>query len=98
MDSLENLPIDRSRNTSEEEMVTLKKYSKPKSKSSGGERSTWNELKVILLSTILFLLMSTEFFDKFISFIPYTDTQYIKIGIKGLVFAVALFAVFVMTS
>ena len=96
MDSLDNLPIDKTKRISEEEADVLRKYNKPRSNESS--KSMLGELKVILLATVLFLLMSTEFFDKRVNFLPYTDSIYVKIGMKGLIYAMVLFSLIVITS
>lgn len=98
MDNLDDLPIDHKRNTSEEEVKVLHKYLTPTNSKSSSKGWVY-ELKIVAIATALFLLMTTEFFDKCLNFLPYTEeSPGIKLGMKGLIYAVSLYILMIMTS
>lgn len=96
MDKLDDLPIDDSYKSTPAEVQVLKKYFSSAAKNIPSR--TWEELKCIIVATILFLGLSTSFFDTCIGWLPYTDHIAVKIGLKALIFATLLYVGIVMLS
>lgn len=94
MDLLDSLPITNNRQGSYEEKSALDKYFKAPPKAKTG----WQEAKIILACTIMFLILSTSYFDTFLEYLPNTSSWLIKYGLKSLIFFVASYILVIMFS
>ena len=93
MDRLEDLPIDKSKKATSEEMNIMNKYFK----SVGGTRSKfWQEFKFVIIATILFFIIGSTYFDSFLDYLPNTESLLVKTGLKLLIFATVLFAAIII--
>lgn len=95
MDSVDSLKINKSSKPTEEEKYLIDKYFK---NSITNPESPVSEFKIILISTLLFLLMSTSYFDQFINMIPRTDNFIFRVIIKILIYIALLYIIIIMTS
>ncbi len=92
MDELDNLPVDKSKQMSPAETDILKRYfgdNKTNKKLLG-------ELKEVIIATVLFMVMTTSFFDKCLEYLPYTGSPLIKMGLKALTYATLLYVAIIM--
>ncbi len=94
MDNLDNLPLDASKQASPSELKVLQKYFGNKTQNT----KLWNELKGVVIATALFIILSTNFFDKCLDYLPNTDSPMIKLGLKVLIYAPTLYVVIIMTN
>ncbi len=92
MDSLDDLPIDGTTSASPAEMNVLKKYFGNKKQNS----KLWAELKLVLFATVLFMVLSTTFFDRCLDNLPYVENPLMKLGLRALIYATALYVIMIM--
>jgi hypothetical protein len=92
MDSLDNLPLDESHSATPAEMQILSKYFGNKKQN----KKVWTEVKEVVLATVLFMLLSNEYFDKLLVQLPHTDSMIVRLGLKALIYAVALYVSIIM--
>lgn len=94
MDELDSLPIDNKKKASVSEMKILKKYFGDQKKS----KRVWEEVKEVLVATILFVLMSTNFFEKCLDYVPHTDSSIMRLVVKAIIYAVLLYLIIIMIN
>lgn len=92
MDSLENLPVDENVQTSPAEMKALNRYFGNKKTN----KKVWSEVKEVVIATVLFLVLSTPYFDTLLDYLPHTESPMVKLGLKGLIYATLLYVSFIM--
>ncbi len=95
MDNLDDLPIDETKQTSQNELQLLKKYFGNDKQQSG---KLFGELKEVFIATVLFALLSTDFFDRCLDYLPYTGSPFVKYGLKLLIFATILYVAIIMLN
>lgn len=85
MDLLDSLPTIGTRQASYEERNAIDKYFKapPKAKTS------WQEAKIIIACTVMYLLLSTSYTDTFLDHLPNTSSWLIRYGLKAILFFVS---------
>ena len=86
MDSIDSLPIKNNKPSPEELNVLDKYFKEPVNK-----KSSWAEIKSILIAGILYLILSHPFFDKLIEYFPNTGSWMVKYFLKFLIFVVILY-------
>lgn len=104
MDVLESLPVkDDAVNTNEERSV-MNKYgfnaaasggapgAPPQSASSSHDEPSirW---KLVMWTTALFILLSNQYVDSFLSRLPYLSNSLVRLAVRIVVFAFAFFAI-----
>jgi len=93
MDSLNNLPTDTSETTIAEQKILQKYFGNNKT-----NKKVWSECKGVIFATILFVLLSTTFFDSCLDYLPNTQNLFVKLGLKILIFATSLYVILIMTN
>ena len=91
MDPLDDLPVKNEAPSSKEMQLLSQYFGTPKKASKW-----WAELKNVAIATVLFLLLSNSYFDKLLEYIPYTESIYARLALKGLIFAVLFYVALIM--
>lgn len=91
MDSLDSLPVDKTRPLSRDEQEILQTYFAQ----SPSSRKT-SEFKIILCASIVYLILSTSYFDTLVEMLPHTGSPLIKYIIKALIFFTVVYIVTIM--
>ena len=95
MDYLDSLPIDNSRRLSaiEEEVMNQFFSKKPTEKSS-----KWSEIKIVGSATLLYLILSTGYFDSFVEMLPHSGSPLFKYALKAIIFFSILYVIIIMLN
>jgi hypothetical protein len=96
MDLLNDLPINKHHKVTEEETSIMKKY-------FGGNldkinSKSWDEIRIIVIATILFMVMRTEYFDNLVAMLPNSDSTIMNYGLKMLIYATFLYICVILSS
>ena len=95
MDYLDNLPIDNSRRISSVEEDVINKFFP---KITNKENSKWSEIKIVSSATLLFLILSTSYFDSFVEILPHSGSQIFKYALKAIIFFSLLYVLIIMLN
>lgn len=97
MDILETLPVKKDAMNTPEELNVLSKYGfntqQPPSASSGVEDDSAIRWKLVLWTTVLFIVLSNQYVDDFLSRFNYLSNSLVRLGVRIVIFAVAFFTV-----
>lgn len=98
MDFIKNLPINKNLKPTENEKNIIKSLFEDNNISQYSESDSISEFRLILLTTLAFLLLGTSYFDKFLDYFPNTNSTIFRLGLKALLFAVILYIIIVFSS
>ena len=93
MDNIDNLPIDKNRRPNKDEMEIMDLFFKQEKQSSSA-----SEFKIVAFASLLYLLLSTSYFDKLVEFLPHTGSPLFKYATKAILFFAFLYVLLIITS
>jgi hypothetical protein len=99
MDDINTLPIDNSRRLSSTESDILDKYFQPNSVAQGNAPSrSYSEFKTVAIASVLFMILSTPYFDKLVEMLPHTGSPLFKYIIKAIIFFALMYIALIMLN
>lgn len=99
MDFIKNLPINKNLKPTESEKNIIKTlFDDNIHYESNSSIECISEPKLIFLSTMIFLILGTSYFDKFLNYFPNSDSVLFRLGLKALFFAVSLYIIIIFSS
>lgn len=99
MDFIKNLPINKNLKPTENEKNIIKTLFDDNTYHENiSSTECISEPRLIFLSTMIFLILGTSYFDKFLNYFPNSDSMLFRLGLKALFFAVFLYIIIIFSS